>query len=304
MDFRQLLDVAATAIDLGDDDLAIRSVGLLLSQAPDHPSVLWQVARYHAYKGAYAEAAQLYARAVAGDPRLSSVAFRVSEHTITLRDVEGSPMAAMVLDEFARGMYGLTERRFAPGDVVIDVGAHIGAVSILVAKLHPQVRVFAYEPSSSNYAMLVANLAANGVANVVPVQAAVSGTAGTLELVWSPLQTAGASATLDANGRQALVSQGWSREQVRCVTLDDAFATHGIDRCAFLKLDCEGAEWEIARHARALERVDAMALELHLPMSRQREGMPALQQEFAALVMGRARHPETVVSSTVWARFA
>ncbi len=304
MDFTQLLEVATTAIDLGDDDLAIKSVGLLLSQAPDHPSVLWQVARFHAFKGAYAEAAELYARAVAGDPRLSSVAFRVGEHTITLRDVEGSPMPAMVLEEFARGMYGLTGRHFAPGDVVIDVGAHIGAVSVVVATLNPQARIYAYEPSSSNYAMLLANLAANGVHNVVPVQAAVSGTAGTLELVWSPLQTAGASASLDAAGRQALVDQGWSRETVPCVTLDDVFATHGIDRCAFLKLDCEGAEWEIARQARALERVDAMALELHLPMSRQGEGIPALQQEFGALVMARARYPETVLSSTVWARFA
>ncbi len=61
-------------------------------------------------------------------------------------------MPALVLEEFGQGMYGLRERRFAAGDVVIDVGAHIGAVSIILAKLNPAARVIAYEPASSNYA--------------------------------------------------------------------------------------------------------------------------------------------------------
>jgi len=304
MDLARLLTVAAAAIDTGDDQAAIDAVTVLLGSAPDHPAVLWQVARFYALKGALGEAAALYARAVDGDPTLSSVVFRAGPHVVTLRDVEGSTMPAMVLDEFARGMYGIAERKFAPGDVVIDVGAHIGAVSIITAKLHPQVRIYAYEPSSSNFAMLEANLAANDVHNVVPVRQAVGGVAGTLELVWSPRQTAGASASLSAEGRQRMVDEGWSRETVPCVTLDDVFAAHGIERCAFLKLDCEGAEWEIARHARALERVDAMALELHAPLSRQAEGVGALQQEFAALLTNRGRFPETVVSSTVWVRHA
>ncbi len=71
-------------------------------------------------------------------------------------------------------------------------------------------------------------------------------------------------------------------------------------RCAFLKLDCEGAEWGIARHAESLSRVDALALELHLPASRHGEGVGALQQEFGALLTRRAHVPATVLSSTVW----
>lgn len=304
MDLDQLLDVASTAIDLGDDDLAMKAVTILMSQAPDHPAVLWQVARYHGYKGAYVEAAELFRKAVAGDARLSSVAFRVGGKTLTLRDVEGSAMGALVLDEIGRGTYGLTTRAFAPGDTAIDVGAHIGAVSVVLGALHPDIRIYAYEPAASNYAMLVANLAENAVTNVVPVRAAVSGTAGTLELVWSPHQTAGATAALGVEARDQLVAEGWQRETVHCVTLEDIFTTHGIERCAFLKLDCEGAEWEIVRHSSALERVDAMALELHAPLSRQAEGVAALQQEFSALLTNRPRFPETVVSSTVWALHA
>ena len=64
------------------------------------------------------------------------------------------------------------------------------------------------------------------------------------------------------------------------------------------------AEWDIVRRASAIERVDAMALELHVPVSRHEEGLAALQQEFAALLMNRPRYPEAVVSSTVWVRQA
>lgn len=302
MDIDRLLELAALSIDVGDDDLAIKTLTVLLSQAPDHPAALWQIARFYGLKGAYADAAAMYRRAVRRDPALSHATFRVAGHTITLRDVPGSTMPALVLEEFGQGMYGLQERRFAPGDVVLDIGAHIGAVSILVAKLHPQVRVIAYEPSSSNYEMLVANLAANEVHTVEPVREAVGGERGTLELVWSPDETAGATANLDEAGRRQRLEAGWQRETVPCVTLDDIFARHGIARCAFLKLDCEGAEWEIVRRATAIERVDAMALELHIPESRQGEGPAVPQQEFGRLLMNRPHYPHTVISSTVWVR--
>lgn len=300
LDSVTLLRTASEAIDAGEDARAVKALAELLQHDPDHAAALWQVGRYHALKEQYQEGAAHFRRAVERDPTLSHVIFRVGPHRITLRDVAGSRMPAMVLEEFGQGMYGLRERRFAPGDVVLDVGAHIGAVSIVVAKLNPGARVIAYEPASSNHARLVENLAANHVTNVEPVQAAVAGMRGTLDLMWSEQETAGASAMIPDSAKQSLERQGWHRETVPCVTLDDIFERHGIDRCAFLKLDCEGAEWGIAERAQALARVDTLALELHLPASRQDEGVAALQQEFGALLARRAAVPATILSSTVW----
>ncbi len=295
-----LLRAATHAIDAGDDARAIQSLGALLQAEPGHAEAMWQLGRYHALRGEYVEAAEHYTRAVERDPRWSHVVFAMGPHRITLRDVPGSRMPALVLGEFGQGMYGLQQRQFVAGDVVLDIGAHIGAVSIILAKLHPHARVIAYEPAASNYAMLLANLAANHVLNVVAVREAVAGARGTLEMMWSPSETAGASGMLAETVRHALEGRGWQRETVPCVTLEDVFAQHQLDRCAFLKLDCEGAEWGIARHATALSRVDTLALELHLPMSRQGEGIGALQQEFGALITSRPRFPATVLSSTVW----
>lgn len=295
-----LLRLATEAIDAGEDARATRALDELLQREPDHAEALWQRGRYHALKEAYGEAVAHFRRAVERDPRFSHVVFRVGPHRITLGDVPGSPMPAMVLEEFGAGMYGLRERRFAAGDVVIDVGAHIGAVSIVVAKLNPAARVIAYEPASSNYARLQENLAANHVTNVEAIQAAVAGERGTLELMWSERATAGASAMLPDAAKASLERDGWIRESVPCVTLDDIFARHQLSRCAFLKLDCEGAEWGIAQRAESLARVDALALELHLPTSRQAEGVAALQQEFGTLLARRPHVPATILSSTVW----
>ena len=68
------------------------------------------------------------------------------------------------------------------------------------------------------------------------------------------------------------------------MTLEDVFNTHAIDRCAWLKLDCESAEWGIVAKTGMLARIDRISMELHLPGSRQSEGMERCVQDFTALV--------------------
>ena len=246
------------------------------------------------------EAAAHFQRAATGDRALSHVEFAVGGKVVKLRDVAGSVWAARVLDEFAHGMYGLTALTFAPGDVAVDIGGHIGGVSVILATLHPEIRIVTFEPSSSNFAMLQANLAANGITTVTPVQQAVMGRRGELTLTWTVHDTAAATIGLSDAARAGRESGGWSSETVPCVTLDDVFADHTITRCAWLKLDCEGAEWDIVAGTRVLERIDRMAMELHLPISRKAEGEQPVAEDFAKLVNRVAQPPAIVVSSTVW----
>ena len=288
------------ALDARDLAPARATMASLLGAHPDSPDVLWTAGRFLGLLGAYAESAVQFKRAVQGDPRLSHVEFHVGGKSIRIRDVPGSTWAADVLDEFARGMYAITSLELAPGDVVVDVGAHIGGVSIVLATLHPTARIIAFEPASSNFAMLTANLRENGITNVTPVRQAVMGDRGELTLTWAPHATAGSTVGLSERSRKAREAGGWSSETVECVTLDDVFATHGIDRCAWLKLDCEYAEWGIVEKTGVLDRVDHLAIELHLPASRQSEGPEALTREFIARVHRVKRPPTMLVASTVW----
>ncbi|MFN8581060.1 MAG: FkbM family methyltransferase [Gemmatimonadaceae bacterium] len=300
MDLTERLEATNRAVERRDLTAARAGIGELFASHPDHPMVLWTAGRLLGRLQSYEPAAAQFKLAVARDPALSHVEFDVNGKVLRLRDVPGSSWAADVLDEFARGMYDIRSLTFAPGDTVVDVGAHIGGVSVILATLRPDIRIFAYEPSSSNYAMLVANLEANAITNVTPVRQAVMGKPGTLTLTWAPHATAGSTVGLPPAARAAREASGWSSETVDCVTLDDVFREHGIDRCSWLKLDCEGAEWGIMAETQVLERIDRISLELHLPASRQAEGLEACVRDFSALVNRVQRVPRVVVSSTLW----
>jgi FkbM family methyltransferase len=65
-------------------------------------------------------------------------------------------------------------RALAPGDVCLDVGAHIGYYTLLAARLvGPQGHVYAFEPSPASYGVLRENIELNGLENVTAVALAV-----------------------------------------------------------------------------------------------------------------------------------
>src|SRR4051812_36357932 len=71
------------------------------------------------------------------------------------------------------GVYEETEARLfeqsiRPGDVVVDVGGHIGYYTLLAARaVGATGHVYAFEPERGNFALLAENVAANGYADRV-----------------------------------------------------------------------------------------------------------------------------------------
>ncbi len=180
-------------------------------------------------------------------------------------DQAGSLAAQWVAWELQRDEYGLDSLRFAKEDVVVDIGAHVGIVSILLAKRWPGLRIIAYEPFPANIENCRANLEANSVSNVELVECGVSADRRPLSLATSDGNSGGASAL-------ALAQTGQTVHDIPSVTLDDIFRTHHIDRCALLKIDCEGMEYEILSRAACLNRVDRLVGEFHTSATIARRG--------------------------------
>jgi FkbM family methyltransferase len=125
---------------------------------------------------------------------------------------------------------------------VVDLGANVGVFSVRIAPFAR--RVIAYEPHPELFGQLVKNL--GGRRNVEAVQAAVSGASGTLRL-YEP-SNPGQSGTHSLHPE----SGGYMSErfvEVRAITLDELFERHAIEVCDLLKLDVEGAEYEILHGA-------------------------------------------------------
>lgn len=54
-----------------------------------------------------------------------------------------------------------------PGDQVLDIGANIGSVAIVLAKTQPEATIHCFEPDVLNFSLLNINLILNNVTNVI-----------------------------------------------------------------------------------------------------------------------------------------
>jgi FkbM family methyltransferase len=162
-----------------------------------------------------------------------------------------------------------------PTDTVIDIGANIGCFALVAGKAASRGRVLAFEPDPGNFELVIRNVELNRLSNVTGVQCAVSGKPGTLRLfqgAHGPLHT-----TLTDR-----VDERASVTEVTAVTLPQIMDRYHIERCDFLKMNCEGAEYEILYNTPAdyLRRIDRIALEYHA--TRDKEQVSRQLAEFLA----------------------
>ncbi len=139
--------------------------------------------------------------------------------------------------EFSPGESDVFRAFIRPGDVVVEVGANIGAHTVELSRLVvPGGAVHAFEPQRVVFQTLCANVALNGCPNVFTHQAAIGAAPGEILVPFLPPSL--------PNNFGGLSLQGSKRgERVPLLTLD----TLGLTACRFLKLDCEGMETEALR---------------------------------------------------------
>ena len=154
-----------------------------------------------------------------------------------------------------------------PDDTVIDVGGNIGAFAVPAATAAHSGRVIAVEPDDGNHRLLTENLRRNGCRNAVIVHSAVTGSGGAVRLVTEA----------DSSGHRVEAGHGPGK-MVPAVRLADLFDEYGIERCDFLKLDCEGAEYGILTSfpAEYFARIRRIAMEYHAESAHKRERAEAL----------------------------
>jgi FkbM family methyltransferase len=168
------------------------------------------------------------------------------------RDLE---MACTVLT----GEYALPGYQIEPNDIVIDIGANVGSFAIFASRQACAGMVFTFEPDPTAFTLLQENLKLNGITNARPVHAAVGGSDGTTILHLDESHTGRASLYAEH------VHVAGQEFEVPLVSLRTILDSNGIDRCNFLKLDCEGAEFEIlySLPPEYFARIDRIAMEYH-----------------------------------------
>lgn len=120
--------------------------------------------------------------------------------------------------------------------ILVDIGANIGAVSVFATSLDDNIKVFAYEPESDNFELLQRNLKKNRAnKQVSTIKQAVS-------------NFNGVSHITNSQGN-SMLSDKKSDEQVNVITLKQVFVHNKIQECDVMKVDVEGAEYQIFTEA-------------------------------------------------------
>ena len=126
---------------------------------------------------------------------------------------------------------------------IVDVGANVGAATLWFATRAPQARIVAVEPARDAVSSLTANVEANGLSDRVQVVPA--GLGATSGIGYLAPAADSACTTVGTH-----VTEPELRVPVK--SLRDLLEEMAIEELDLLKLDCEGAEFEILLSSKTL----------------------------------------------------
>jgi FkbM family methyltransferase len=134
--------------------------------------------------------------------------------------------------------------RFAPkyGDIVVDVGAHIGLYSIAGSKrVGPKGMIVAIEADCHNFEILNRNIGLNNLTNIIPLNC----------IAYSKemeMQLDDYISMLSGESKKGHAKQN-TAAAVHVNTLDNLLQQNGINQVNWMKIDVEGSELEVLRGA-------------------------------------------------------
>ena len=171
---------------------------------------------------------------------------------------------SMAHETWSKRVYDHPGFALRPNMHVIDIGANQGFYSTYAASFG--ANVYAFEPCLETFELLQHNIKVNHFQSLIKAQrAAVSGQHGTVELFVGIDSKGGilsGSASIMNPNRGGI---GLKSESVVAMTLGEIFAESQIPQCDFLKIDCEGAEYEILANLspELSKRIMRVSIETH-----------------------------------------
>ena len=135
------------------------------------------------------------------------------------------------------------------GDTVIELGAHIGYISVYFSQLAgPSGKVYVFEPGVNNLPYTRANLGHSRIKNIELIEKAVSNENGTATFYLENITGQSNSLVKDYRVTKKIQSKTFTELQknsveVETIKLDDFLSQRNINRVDFVKIDIEGAEY-------------------------------------------------------------
>jgi FkbM family methyltransferase len=133
----------------------------------------------------------------------------------------------------------------SPGMKVIDIGAHIGLLSVVIArKTGSNGKVYSFEPTPSTHALLKQTIAINGLEAVIqPQTQAVADKKGVTHFYVTDIAAHNSNSL--ANNKRNYGNE--HSIEVPLISVDEFVQEQAIDKIDFIKIDAEGAEFSVLK---------------------------------------------------------
>jgi len=141
-------------------------------------------------------------------------------------------------------------------DVVFDIGAHIGIFSIYASMSAKKGKIYAFEPMPENFMLFKQNMELNNTQNVSAYNKAVAKKRGYTIMNISTTHT---------GAHSMYYNFGSGAVKVQTISLNDFIKKNKIRKMDFLKMDCEGTEYEILYNLpkKVLSSIKKISMEYH-----------------------------------------
>lgn len=170
-----------------------------------------------------------------------------------VRIADGPIFCCLYAEIFIHRIYHFAAQRRDP--LVLDCGGNIGMSVLYFKEAYPAARVIAFEPDPLVFPYLEDNVHRNQLGNVQLIQAALASRDGNVSFY-----SDGKVGSFLARCSDQDLPEGWQRFDVPCVRLRD-YLVEPVD---FLKMDIEGAEWEVLEDSEdRLRQVSEIVIEYH-----------------------------------------
>ena len=155
-----------------------------------------------------------------------------------------------LIGEYKRKNFEINE-----GDIIIDVGGHIGLFSLYASQFCKNGQIFTFEPMVENFDLLSENIKLNNLDNIKIFNLAVSNSNSSVKLYLNR----------DDAGH-SMFSKSSKTITVDSISLQQIFDDNNIENCNFLKLDCEGTEYEILQNLPLsyFNKIEKIVIEYHM----------------------------------------
>ena len=128
--------------------------------------------------------------------------------------------------------------RFHKDMIFLDVGAHIGKYTIRAAsKIGKNGKIISIEPNEDNFRILIQNLKLNQIKNCIPLNVAAYSNDTELELFVGS----------DSAKHSIVEKLDRGSKKVKARALDNVLSELNIKKVDFIKIDVEGAEYDVIK---------------------------------------------------------